>query len=190
MKPLAEELGLLLGAACRRIEVGGSVRRLRPEVGDIELVCIPKVESVSIPREGDLFGGEDGASFNLLWKALDGFLEGDALRGYLTKGEKSRAFNWPVRGDDSEVLGHVRVDVYTTTPEGWGWIYLVRTGSADFSRSVAGALKARGFRAEAGRIYHVVNDEIHGPPIGTPEEEDVFRLIGRDYVAPAARSWG
>lgn len=188
VRPLAEELRLLLEPACKRIQIAGSIRRLRPDIGDIEIVCIPKIETVEVPREGELFQERREESYHLLWRALDGFLEGATRTGYILKGEKYRAFRWPVRGEEGEDIGHVRVDVFTTTPEGWGWIYLVRTGSREFSKSVAGALKARSLRAEAGRIYHVVNDEIHGPPIGTPEEEDVFHLIGRAYVAPAARS--
>jgi DNA polymerase/3'-5' exonuclease PolX len=189
IKPLAEELRFLLEPACHRIEVGGSARRLRPEIGDIELVCIPKIEMVDVQIQGDLFTERGQQRYHLLWRALDGLLEAPGRKGYLLKGEKARAFWWPVRGDEGEELGHVRIDVYTASPQGWGWIFLARTGSGEFSKSVAGALKARGFRAEGGQIYHVVDDKIHGPAIGTPEEEDVFRLIGRAFVAPAGRSW-
>ena len=32
----------LLAPFCERIEIAGSTRRKKPEVGDIEIVCIPK----------------------------------------------------------------------------------------------------------------------------------------------------
>lgn len=39
---VAGELKDKLEPACKRIEVAGSLRRCQPDVGDIELVCIPK----------------------------------------------------------------------------------------------------------------------------------------------------
>ena len=61
--PLAEVTGQslirLLADSCDRIEIAGSVRRQVFEVGDIELLCIPKAGAV------DLFG-EPVASESLL----------------------------------------------------------------------------------------------------------------------------
>ncbi|MBU2597552.1 MAG: hypothetical protein KJ757_08345 [Planctomycetes bacterium] len=41
-KAIAEELKSLLEPACERITIAGSIRRQKPDVGDIELLCIPK----------------------------------------------------------------------------------------------------------------------------------------------------
>jgi len=41
-KAIAEQIRVLLRPACNRIEIAGSIRRRKPEVGDIELLCIPK----------------------------------------------------------------------------------------------------------------------------------------------------
>ena len=41
--PITERLVSILAPFCERIEIAGSLRRLKPEVGDIELVVIPKL---------------------------------------------------------------------------------------------------------------------------------------------------
>ena len=42
MVPIAEKLILDLKPFCDKVEVAGSIRRQRPEVGDIEIICIQK----------------------------------------------------------------------------------------------------------------------------------------------------
>jgi len=51
---------------CERIEVAGSVRRGKRDVGDVEYVVIPKFEEVPGPG---LFGHT--VERNVLWAALD-----------------------------------------------------------------------------------------------------------------------
>jgi DNA polymerase/3'-5' exonuclease PolX len=49
---IAQKYVELLRPYCKRIEIAGSIRRQRPEVKDIEIVCIPK----RAPLNGGLFG--------------------------------------------------------------------------------------------------------------------------------------
>ena len=42
---LAGELVALLQPACERIEIAGSIRRQRPDVGDVELVVVPRLKA-------------------------------------------------------------------------------------------------------------------------------------------------
>lgn len=56
---LAEELVELLRPACERIAVAGSIRRRKADIGDIELVAVPKDEEAL-----DLFGGRVSVSFD------------------------------------------------------------------------------------------------------------------------------
>ena len=63
--PMASELVKVLSPFCERIQVAGSIRRRQQQVGDIELVVIPKkaqhpglLEDVWI--EEDLLGRESG----------------------------------------------------------------------------------------------------------------------------------
>jgi len=45
-KAIAEELKELLAPACERIRIAGSIRRRKPDVGDIEILAIPKFNGV------------------------------------------------------------------------------------------------------------------------------------------------
>jgi DNA polymerase/3'-5' exonuclease PolX len=51
-QPIADRVRDLLAPHCDRIEIAGSIRRQKADVGDIEIVAIPKTVT-----DGDLFGG-------------------------------------------------------------------------------------------------------------------------------------
>lgn len=200
LSSVAEHLARILAPACARIEVAGSIRRLRPEVADIELVAIPKIESYVKPVPG-LFGEDQGeeAEHNFLWAALEGL--GDRVQ-WIRRGEKARAFWYPLE----EGGGQVQVDLYTACPENWGLILLIRTGSDKFSRDIVTRLA----RARRPSFEGWVRDASRTPPknitpqgmpewsdaekarmhvLPTPEESDVFRLALCGQVEPANRSW-
>ena len=163
----AAELVDLIGAGCERIAVAGSIRRAKTEVGDIELVAIPRVNEVP----DGLFGTK---LVNAFWPVVDA-----CQRLVKAKGaEKYRQYTYTARDDAS-----FQVDVFTATAETFGWTLLVRTGSAEFSHSVASMLNANGYTSRDGGICRMGD----GGHIPTPEEVDVFALIGRPFVAPKDR---
>lgn len=127
--PVAEELVRVLSPFCERIEIAGSLRRQCPLVSDIELVAIPKVESVERAIPGDLFGAKEVVTINRLWGALDGMLGSH----YVKAGEKYRAFICPKET--------IQVDLFTAEPGNWGLILLIRTGPWEFSKSVVTRLR-------------------------------------------------
>lgn len=163
---------------CVRAAIAGSLRRRRPEVGDIEIVAIPRIGERQVPiGQGDLFLAGVQAEvrlYNALWEHLDGQAESGRIR-YSKRGDKYRQFT----------LEGVQVDLFTAEPGNWGWIYLIRTGSADFSHGVAGALNGRGYESALGYIRK--RSQSIGEPIETPEESDVFRLAGMAWVPPEKR---
>lgn len=183
--PIAQKLREQLAPACHRIEIAGSLRRQVREVADIELVAIPAIETLNEPVPGDLFGARHDRTYNRLWEALDGFLGGK----YLKAGEKYRAFVLPSEG--------IKVDLFTATRDNWGWIYLIRTGSAEFSHHVAKSLNRQGYTSDEGSIHRAtfaVDPKDGrarmipvGEPIATPAEEDVFDLAGVLYREPQQR---
>lgn len=69
----------MLADTCERIEMAGSVRRQVFEVGDIELLCIPK------PGAVDLFGEPVGSEslLDLRWTRLVRQNQGGVKRGHL-----------------------------------------------------------------------------------------------------------
>ncbi|HYE98927.1 MAG TPA: hypothetical protein VEJ18_08450, partial [Planctomycetota bacterium] len=155
--------------------------------------------------QADLFGGVASArktttQYNLLFKALDGFIP-----EYIKAGEKYRAFRWPLR-QGGETTDMIQVDLFTATPATWGLIYLIRTGSAEFSKRVVQSLaryhrpahggavrNATGIRAEgwsgAGVPFWSDADKDRMPVVATPEESDVFALARMREFPAVERSW-
>lgn len=173
---IAESLVDDLSQYCERIEIGGSIRRRKDEVGDIELVCIPKFGEVGT-GQGTLFGGEVTEPTNLLFRRIS------ASRYKILKmGGKYCQFK--IQLIDSEPIN---VDVFTATPETWGYIFVLRTGSWDFSRWVVIKLEKRGFTPKDGAVW----SEEPGEgliKIATPTEGDVFDLMQIGYIEPMLRS--
>jgi DNA polymerase/3'-5' exonuclease PolX len=184
LQPVAEELLALLSLSCRRISIAGSIRRRCAEVGDIELVAVPRIERVALPAQQQQdFWGDPPADqeVNFLWRQLDGLAEKIGPRFERLKwGDKYRAFRWPLPHE----IGSVQVDLFTAEEDNWGLILLIRTGSAKFSQHVVTQLKRRGTPSQGGYVRGS-----KGTPIPTPTEEEVFRLAGMQYHAPEERGW-
>lgn len=172
--PVAEKLADELRPFCERIEIAGSLRRRVAEVGDIELVAIPQMDLVNVGTgEMNLFTGQPetkSTQINRLWAHL----ESNPRIDWKKRGQKYRQF----------LLHGTQIDLFTAKPGNWGWIYLIRTGSAKFSHHVAGQLNAKGYTSREGWIE---------PKVGcrgrrqTPKEEDVFQLAGMKVVDPVMR---
>jgi DNA polymerase/3'-5' exonuclease PolX len=149
---------------CERIEIAGSLRRHKPEVGDIEIVCIPK-----IVQGRDLFGGP-GAPQNLLEEYIGTY-------HLLKNGPKFKQI----------ALASINIDLFITTPAQWGVIYTIRTGCAEFShwlvtqRRNGGALPSN-MRVNDGRIW--IGDLL----LETPAERDVFDAVGLHWIEPEDRT--
>lgn len=162
-----------LAPYCHRIEVAGSVRRKKPVVGDIEIVCIPRVE-----ERVDLYGRVYDIR-NLLDVCLNGLVAGGRLLNPTKNGAKFKQFGIPA-------VPGLQLDLFITTWECWGVIYAIRTGSAEFSHRLvtqraAGGLLPDDLMVRDGRVWR------NGIALPTPEERDVFELIG-GRVPPELRS--
>lgn len=169
---IAQSLIADLKPFCHRVEIGGSVRREKAEVKDIEIVCIPKFADVGT-GQATLFGGETTITENLLFSYLAGKSEYPIVK----MGDKYCQFEYvgDWRKDD------IKVDVFTATPETWGYIFMIRTGPAEFSKWVVTELKKRGYTPKDGAVRH---GDLR---INTLDEEMVFRLLGIDWIEPEHR---
>lgn len=150
-----------LQGVCQRVEIAGSLRRGKPMVSDIEIVCIPNMVQ-------DLFGN---ASY--LWNDIR-----DALAIYpmLKGGDHYQQYD----------LSCCKADVYVTTLEQWGVIFTLRTGSAAFSRKLVSPANYHGYMPEGmyiegGRLWKA------GVSLDTPEEEDLFNEMGLVWIPPEKR---
>ena len=164
---IAESLIADLEPYCERIEIGGSIRRRKPEVKDIELVVIPKF--------GDYPTGQMS-------------LEGDPLTSYenllfehiAANREEYRIIKMGVKYAQIHKSG-MMIDVFTATPGTWGYIFLLRTGPAEFSKWAVTELKRRGYTPKDGAVWH---GDLR---INSLDEEMVFRLLGIDWIEPEYR---
>ena len=157
----AQRIEFALRPFCERIEIAGSLRRMRPFVGDIEIVAIPQ-------RPVDLFGIPQLDADT----ALDRFLIEKQVR--MTKnGRKYKQFTY----------GKFKVDLFLPeTAAHWGSIFLVRTGSHEFNMwLMAVRAKQLGLRFADGLLYD------NGRVVDTYTEEAVFAALQMEVVPPTDR---
>jgi DNA polymerase/3'-5' exonuclease PolX len=170
-RKIAESLRSDLEPYCERIEIGGSIRRRKLEVKDIELVVIPKF--------GDFPTGQMS-------------LDGDPLTSYenllfehiAANREEYRIIKMGVKYAQIH-KSSMMIDVFTATPETWGYIFLLRTGPAEFSKWVVTELKKRGYTLKRGAVW--ATDSLGLLQCDTPSERDVFRMLGIDWIEPEYR---
>jgi DNA polymerase/3'-5' exonuclease PolX len=164
-KAIAEELKVLLERSCHRIEIAGSIRRQKREVGDIELLCIPRFV--------------DGVD------QLDRMTVTLVARGLLDF-RRNRLGN-RVYGPKNKLMVHlpsgIGVDIFSTTLQCWPVSLVVRTGGKKTNKRIATAALRRGYRFRA-----------YGSGFSTPQgdvvcksEREVFEAVGLTYLQPWER---
>lgn len=141
-----------------RVQIAGSIRREREDVGDIDLVLLDK-------------GDEDPWMRHSVARALHDL-------GYtMTKdGNLIASF---VRVATSPL------DLYYATPDTWGTTLLIRTGSAAHNIKLVEAGKKR-LPARLLKVSQGVVDTA-GRVIASRTEEEIFAALGVPYVAPEDR---
>ena len=168
-----------------RCVVAGSVRRRKPQVGDVEIVCVPRMVSAL-----QAFGDSQGLLM------LDGFGK-EALQRDPGFAAVVNQESWErVKGDDKYIcrilhcsqgwLGDgmpfdVQLDIFCVSAFSWGYQLAIRTGSAEFSQHLALAWVLAGFKGIDGNL---TRDSV---PVPVPDEQTLFRLCGLDYVPPEGR---
>jgi len=148
---------------CERIHIAGSIRREKPEVHDIEIVCLPS-------RCQDLFGDncDRHPHFQRTAHSLGIVRTGDPQSGKYIKVQMPEGIN---------------LDIFIASPTNYGWILALRTGPAEYSKSLVVRGKAIGYRFENGEIYLGEWAE----PVPVMLEEEVFTLLGIPYIHPKER---
>jgi DNA polymerase/3'-5' exonuclease PolX len=173
---IAQSLVNLLAPACARIEIAGSIRRKRPEVGDIEIVAQPLQRLETFTPTGELF--PTAGWRNLLDERLQELLARDVIRKHPFDpkwGEKYRKLLQP---DIS-----AQIDLFILTPPAeWGPAMVIRTGPADFSREMVTRLRRFKMRCEDLAVQ-----TFDGEHVPCPDEHTFFELCGMAYVAPERR---
>jgi DNA polymerase/3'-5' exonuclease PolX len=176
---VAHEAIALLAPACHRLEIAGSIRRGRPEVGDVELVAVPRVHA----ERADLFG-ERTVEVDELHDLAAQLLEGGAF-AHRPDGRSRVAFGGRFK---RLVFRGVALDLFSVRePAQWGVIFLLRTGPAGFSKRLVtprqyGGCLPLGYRVHEGALWN------GGERVPTPEEADYLAALRAPWIAPEQRT--
>jgi DNA polymerase/3'-5' exonuclease PolX len=161
---IANKLILKLAPHCQRAEIGGSLRRENSEVKDIEIICIPK--KIKVPN-----GMFDTKEIN-----DPGFVEiinsFEHIKGCAEEGKYCQR-----RLPEGIVL-----DLFIAEPYNWGYIFLIRTGPAKFSKNMMILMKRAGYMMQDGIVFNANKQAI---PV--KDEETMFKLARQQYVPPKFR---
>lgn len=154
-KEIAFEVLEILKPHCERIEIAGSIRREVPEPNDIEIVAIPKPYDVGLFESGI-------ATVVKKWKKVKGELPCKYTQRILPEG--------------------IKLDLFFATPDNWGLIFAIRTGSADFSHKVLASRWVKlGYKSLNGMLTK------DGKTFPVREEIDLFKILELEWVEPKER---
>jgi len=170
VKPIVDKWITDLSPACERIEPAGSYRRGKAEPRDIEIVCKPHTMT-----EPDLFGQPTEVNF---------------LEEFIYKVATSNGATFLKNGPKYKQLAlaeGIHLDLFIVLPPAeWGVQFMIRTGPSDFShwmvtpRQKGGGLPSY-LRVKEGAIWR------YDQKLITPEESDVFKVLGMEYIEPGER---
>jgi DNA polymerase/3'-5' exonuclease PolX len=173
---VARELCQALAPGCARLIVAGSLRRRKAEVGDVDILYIPRFEE----RQLDLV---THGPVNLADEVLDSLL----AAGVLSKRPSSAAgFAW---GPKNKLAIHgangIPVDLFAATEGNWWNLLVCRTGPEAMTISICEAARRHGWQWNP-----------HGPGFSRLDgagsqavrsEEEVFAFVGLPYAPPEGR---
>lgn len=171
----AYELKNALAPFCHRIEIAGSLRRGKPEVGDIELVFIPKMDD----RQIDFF---TVAPVDTAGEKIESLL----AAGELTKRPNVNGdFTWGERNKlATHVTSGIPVDFFSTTKDNWWVTLVIRTGSKETNLALTMGAQSKNARLNAYGCGVTWSD---GTMTQAASEQHVFELCGVPYKEPKFR---
>lgn len=175
---VATEIVGRLEGCCERIEVAGSIRRRKPDVGDVELLCIPRVEASALTN----LLGEEISTIDLLDRELQTWLQAGYL-DYRLNSAGHRIGYGPFNKFLVHLSSGMSVDVFSTTERNWGMALFIRTGPAKWNVKAMTRFLQLGL---AGHAYRGITDT-DGRAADCPDEETVFRHLEWQYVPPEQR---
>jgi DNA polymerase/3'-5' exonuclease PolX len=179
----------LLDGTYDRLAVAGSLRRRLAWTHDIDVVAVPRTGTTDSGLV-NVFGEHRIAEVDMLAYRLDALV----YDGTITKRLDARgAVRW---GPSLKLIGYgaAHVDLFTPDAERFGWILLLRTGPAAFSRQL---VVPKGQKTRDGRPGLLppslaprdgwLTERTSAYRLETLDEQRVFELFGLPYLEPWER---
>lgn len=124
---------------------GGSMRRRRPAVGDIEHIVMP---AHTVATDG-LFGTE--SSTNNVWERTDELVKLGTFKPhiYIVGGKPQKRWGEKYRGIDFREFNH---EIWMADKDNWGSVLAIRTGPWELSKALVNGLQRNGFLNRNGYV--------------------------------------
>lgn len=175
---VAKQLCDVLTPFTHRLGVAGSLRRGKQSVGDVEILFIPKTDTVP-----------DGLFDKMVVSLADAALDSLFRQGIIAK--RKNSLGSEVWGAKNKLAVHlatgIPVDLFVATESNW-WNYLVcRTGGAQTNVRIASAAQHIGWKWNPYGVGFSrpsgLGEEIHA----VQSEREVFEFVRIPYLEPSAR---
>ena len=189
---IANDISKRLVAHCDKIHIAGSVRREKPFVKDIEIVCLPKKETLW--SQVDMFSGPSAKKQNIGEFGMAIYELGDVLKGNPYGKYMQIKLSWGIN-----------LDLFMPDSFDYYRQYAIRTGSAEYSAKViAGGWRKLGWcgsnvglrkmsdcvekkNPDGKSIWKCVNENAERPP-NWQSEEEFFDWLNVRWIVPEART--
>ena len=176
---VALEVALFVQAALQpfveQIKIAGSLRRGKVEVGDVELLFIPRIEL----RQKDFFSSDpiDLASETIGQMLANGVLQ--------KRPSETGVFSWGAKNKLAiHTASGIPVDLFSTTAENWFVSLVIRTGSKETNLRLTTGAQRQNATLNAYGCGVTWSDGTMTP---AKSEEDVFKMCGVPYLPPEKR---
>lgn len=174
---VAREICAAMQPHCERLIVAGSLRRMKQDVGDVEIVYIPRMRrhQIDLLRWGVV--SEAGERIDALVRA-----------GILTQRHgHNGSTSW---GNLNRLAVHVGsgipVDFFATSEACWYNYLVCRTGPAALNTMITSRARIRGLKWNPyGAGFEVL---ANGTLLPMDSEESVFDVVGLEYLKPEERN--
>jgi DNA polymerase (family 10) len=169
---LAEKIKAVLAPFClpgKCVEVG-SIRRAREFVNDIDFVCIPNDPSAAELRERCRANADvvkDGRQYFVVKMRKPPFAQIDI---------------WFAHAGTQDLID--------ATPSNWGSLLLCRTGSVEHNVWLCQRARALEMKWDTSRGLLLHPDTGREKIIASATEEEIFKCLGMEWIAPVERERG